>query len=138
MSRKTIIKIGNISNISGNVNVAGSDVTTHQIATGLSAEELKQIFDKLYVKIETLPELPIADKEDVKFEVKKIQSAVTEAAQKNEPVDEGFLARRFRNIARMAPDVANVVLKTLVNPALGIAEVVKKISEKANEDAGKE
>jgi len=71
----------------------------------------------------------------LKAEVKEIQSTVTEAAQKNEKVDEGFLSRRFRNIARMAPDVLDVVVATLGNPLAGLGVAVKKIAEKAKTDA---
>jgi len=108
-SNPTNVRVGDISDISGNVNVAGGNITTHHTTTGLSAAEIKELFDGLYAKIETRPETPTADKEDLKAEVKEIQSAVSEAAQKNEKVDEGFLSRRFRNIARMAPGVLDVV-----------------------------
>src|SRR6266516_1132206 len=91
--------IGDISNISGNVNVAGGNITTHHITTGLNAADIKQLFDGLYSSIDTNPKVSPADKEDLKAEVKEIQSVVTEAALKNEKVDEGFLVRRFRNIA---------------------------------------
>jgi hypothetical protein len=49
-------------------------------------------------------------------------------------MDEGFLARRFRNIARMAPDVLDVVVATLGNPLAGLGVAVKKIAEKAKEE----
>jgi hypothetical protein len=131
--KQTSVRTGNISDISGNVNVAGGDITTHH-TTGLSAGEIKQLFDELYTRIETRPETPAADKEDLKAEVKEIQATVTEAAQKNEKVDEGFLSRRFRNIARMAPDVLDVVVATLGNPLAGLGVAVKKIAEKAKEE----
>jgi len=41
---------------------------------------------------------------------KEIQSTVTDAAQKNEKVDQSFLSRRFRNIPRMALDVLDIVV----------------------------
>jgi hypothetical protein len=66
--------------------------------------------------------------------VKEIQSTVTEAAQKNEKIDESFLSRRFRNIARMAPDLLDVVVATLGNPLAGLGVAVKKIAEKAKEE----
>ncbi|HEX9388425.1 MAG TPA: hypothetical protein VF918_19020 [Anaerolineales bacterium] len=132
--KQTSVRTGNISDISGNVNVAGGNITTHHTVTGLSALEIKQLFDDLYAKIETRPETPAADKEDLKAEVKEIQSTVTEAAQKNEKMDEGFLSRRFRNIARMAPDVLDVVVATLGNPLAGLGVAVKKIAEKAKEE----
>jgi hypothetical protein len=110
--KRSTVRTGNISDISGNVNVAGGNITTHQTTTGLSAAEIKQLFDQLYTRIESRANTPTANKEDLKAEVQEIQSTVTEAAQKNEKVDEGFLSRRFRNIARMAPDVLNVIVAT--------------------------
>ena len=132
--KQTNVRVGNVSDISGNVNVAGGNITTHHTTTGLSAAEIKQLFDGLYTAIESRADTPSADKEDLKAEVKEIQSTVTEAAQKNEKVDEGFLSRRFRNIARMAPDVLDVVVATLGNPLGGLGVAVKKIAEKAKEE----
>jgi hypothetical protein len=60
--------------------------------------------------------------------VKEIQSTVTQAVQKNEKVDEGFLSRRFRNIAPMAPDVLDVVFATLGNPLAGLDVAARKIA----------
>jgi hypothetical protein len=132
--KQTSVRVGDISDISGNVNVAGGNITTHHTTTGLSATEIKQLFDGLYTTIETRANTPTADKEDLKAEIKEIQSTVTVAAQKNEKVDEGFLSRRFRNIARMAPDVLDVVVATLGNPLAGLGVAAKKIAEKAKEE----
>jgi hypothetical protein len=128
------VSIGDISDISGNVNVAGGNISTHQTTTGLSAADIKQLFDGLYQNIDSRAELPKANKEDIKAEVQEIQSTVTQAAQKNEKIDEGFLSRRFRNIARMAPDVLDVVVATLGNPLAGLGVAAKKIAEKAKEE----
>src|SRR5215217_1326888 len=132
-NKQTSVRVGNISNISGNVNVAGGDITTHHTVTGLSAAEIKQLFDGLYTVIESNKKVSPTKKEDLKAEVKEIQSTVTQAAQKNEKIDEGLLSRRFRNIARMAPDVLALVVAMLANPPAG-ARVVKKIAEKAKEE----
>jgi hypothetical protein len=128
------VSIGDISDISGNVNVAGGNITTHQTTTGLSAADIKQLFDGLYRDIDARGELPKSDKEDIKAEVQEIQSTVTQAAQKNEKIDEGFLSRRFRNIARMAPDLLDVVVATLANPLAGLGVAAKKIAQKAKEE----
>ena len=133
-SSRTSIEVGNSSGTSGNLNIAGGNITMHHTTTGLSAAEIKQLFDGLYAKIETRPETPTANKEDLKAEVKEIQATVTEAVQKNEKVDEGFLSRRFRNIARMAPDVLDVIVATLGNPLAGLGVAVKKIAQKAKEE----
>lgn len=76
-------------------------------------QQIKQVFDGLYARIEARAETSPADKEDIKAEVREIQSTVIEAAQKHETVDEGFLSRHFRKIARMAPAALNVVVATL-------------------------
>src|SRR5688572_4119050 len=117
-SKETRVSVDNISDISGNVNIAGGNISTHHTTTGLSAAEIKQLFNGLYAKIDTRPETPTADKEDLKAELKEIQSAVTEAVRKNEKIPEGVLSRRFRNIARMAPDVLDVTVAAIGNPAL--------------------
>lgn len=130
-AKQTNVKVGNISDISGNINIAGGNITTHQTTTGLSVSEIQQLFDGLYTAIKTRSSTPPATKEDLDAEVKEIQSAVTQAAQKNEKVDESFLSRRFRNIARMAPDVLDVIVATLANPLAGLGVAVKKIAEKA-------
>jgi len=129
------INVGNISSVSGGVNIAGGNITTNKTITGLSAAEIKQLFDQLYSAIEANAKVSPANKEDLKAEVKEIQFTVTEAAQKNEKVDEGYLARHFRNIARMAPDVLEVVVTTLANPLAGLGVAVKKIADKAKEEA---
>lgn len=129
--------ISGFRNISGKVIVAGRDISgdiTIEEKTGLSSAEIKQLFDQLYTSIESRAKTSTTDKEDLKAEVKDIQSTVTEAVQKNEKVDEGFLSRRFRNIARVAPDVLDVVVATLGNPLAGLGVAVRKIAEKAKEE----
>jgi len=128
------IKVGNISSASGEVNIAGDGITINKTTTGLSAAEIAQLFNQLYSAIEANAKTSPADKEDLKAEVKEIQSTVSQAAQKNEKIDEGFLARHFRNIARMAPDILEVVVATLANPLAGFGVAVKKIAEKAKEE----
>ena len=132
--KQTSVRVGNISDISGNVNIAGENITTHHTVTGLSASDIKQLFDGLYAEIDRRANTSTPVKEDIKAEVKEIQSTVAEAAQKNEKIDEGFLSRRFRNIARMAPDVLDVVVATLGNPLAGLGVAAKKIAEKAKEE----
>ena len=130
------IKVGNITGISGEVNIAGEDITTNKTVNGLSAADIKLLFDQLYNNIDARANVSSADTEDLKAELKEIQATVTEASKKNEKVDESFLSRRFRNIARIAPDVLDVVVATLGNPLAGLGVSVKKIAEKAKEETG--
>ncbi len=66
--------------------------------------------------------------------MKEIQATVTQAAQNNEKVEERFFSRRFRNIARIAPDILDVVMATFWNPLAGLGVAVKKIAETAKEE----
>jgi hypothetical protein len=125
------IRVGDISNISGKVNIAGGDITTNETTTGPSAAEIKRLFGELYTAIESRSNTSPAVKEDLSAEVKEIQSAVEQAAQKEEKMDESFLSRRFRNIARMAPDILNVIVTTLANPLAGLGVAVSQIAERA-------
>ena len=128
------MKVGNISEISGNVSIAGRDIITHHTATGLSAADLAKLFGQLYAAIESHAKTSPAEKEDLKAEIKDIQSTITEAAQKSDLVDEGFVSRRFRNIARMAPDILEMVVATLGGPLAGLGVMARKIAEKAKEE----
>lgn len=132
---ETNVRVGNISRVSGKVNIAGGNVTTHETKPGLSGAEIEALFDKLYSAIEAKTASSPANKEDLKAEVEEIQTAVTDAVKKNEQVDEGFLARRFRNIARMTPDVLDVIVATLASPLAGLGVAFGKIAKKAKEDA---
>lgn len=132
---KNSVRVGNIAGVSGTVNIAGGNISTHQ-TTGLSAVEIKQLFDQLYTAIDASPQASPADKTDLKAEVKDIQTTVTDAVENKQPVDESFLARRFRNIARMAPDVLDVVVASLASPLAGLGVAAKKIAERAKADTG--
>jgi hypothetical protein len=58
-----------MSDISGNVNFRAGNITMHHITTGLSAAELKQLFDGLYSEIDKRANTSVADKEAIKAEV---------------------------------------------------------------------
>ena len=134
-NNRTNVKVGNFSNFRGKLSIAGRDIVTHKTRTTFNAAEVRQLFEQLQKDIEANVETSPANRKDLKAELKEIQATVTEAAKKNEKVDESFLSRRFRNIVRMAPDVLDVVVATLANPALGLGEVAKKLAAKAKEEA---
>ena len=130
----TSIKTGDFKDVSGTVSIVGRDIITHQSSSGISAAELRKLFDQLYTEIDAHPKASTADKEDIKEDVKEIQATVTEAANTNKEVDESFLSRRFRSIARVAPDILDVVVATIANPLAGLGVAAKKIAEKAKEE----
>ncbi len=51
-------------------------------------------------------------------------------------LEESFPLRRLTAITRMAQDVLDVVVATLVNPLGGLGMAVAKIAQKAKEEVG--
>jgi beta-phosphoglucomutase-like phosphatase (HAD superfamily) len=103
----------------GNNNVVVNSSTNHA-----------PLFEELYRELDIRKDLPADKKEDIKAELQEIQSALDESNP-----DETFIARRFRNIKRMAPEIVEVAFETLKNPIGGVAEVVKRIAKKMAEEA---
>lgn len=112
--------------IQGSNIVIGSNNTVTNTSTNISP-----LFDEIYQKLDIQKDLSPDVKRDVKEELGEIKSAL----ESSEP-DESFLTRRFRNLKRMAPDIAEVALETLKNPVSGVVEVIKKVSKRMAEDAG--
>ncbi|MBI2331241.1 MAG: hypothetical protein HYU84_03600 [Chloroflexi bacterium] len=95
-----------------------------------SSVNIAPLFDEIYKKLDVKKDLKPQEKEDVYADLKELQKEL----EKPEP-NETFLARRFRNIKRMAPDIADIALETLKNPISGVVEVIKKVTKKMGEDA---
>jgi hypothetical protein len=120
----------NVASGAGSV-LVGGDMQGGNIVTGdhnqISQDAaVAELFAQLLQKIDERPNTPPQDKEDLKANVAEIRAEV----KKGEQADESFLARRIRNIERIAPDIADVVLSTLASPAAGLAMVAKKIAER--------
>lgn len=115
--------------------IIGGDVKSSTIVSGdhnvvnNQTIQLTPYFEIIQQAVEKNDQLTPADKQDVKAELKEIQAALEEPKP-----DEGFLARRFRNIKRMAPEIVEVAFETLKNPLGGVAEVIKRVAKKMAED----
>ena len=110
---------GNVSGstiITGDGNIVGSDLR-------------QQVFAPVYRAIEQ-SNRSAQEKADLRAEVEEIEAAIQQPQ-----VDEGWLGRRLRNLQRMAPDIAGVLLAGLSGPQAVVAEVVKKIAARVKESA---
>lgn len=96
---------------------------------------MKQVFTQILDRLDTLQSHSQDDIADAKETVQEIQEKVL---AEGEQVEETWLAKRFRNIARMGTDILDVVTAALVNPAAGAAMTVKKIAEKTRMSSGLE
>jgi translation elongation factor EF-4 len=121
-----------IGDISGSKGVAIGRGASVNISEGIDAAALAALFGQINQRLDTLPAANKQDVADAKLAVEQIK----QEAAKGDKVDESALERQFRNIARMGPDILEVVTAMLVNPAAGVGLVVSKIAKKAREDAG--
>lgn len=118
----SIVIGGNVER--SNIVMGDNNIVTHQ------STRLAPLFKVIIEAVASQPNLAPAEKQDIKAELQEVQTALEES----EP-DETYLARRFRNIKRMAPEIVEVAFETLKNPIGGVAEVVKRIAKKMAEEA---
>ena len=111
-------------------NVQGSTFVTG--SHNVIGSQVAQSFAPLYTAIENHPSLPAQDKADVKTDAQEIE----EELKKGDQADETFLERRLRSIKRTAPDILEVILATLANPAAGFGVIAAKVVAKMKASAG--
>ena len=117
--------------IGGNVDRSNIVSGNHNVVSNQSIN-IAPLFETIYRFVEKHPKLQAGKKQDARDELKGIQSALEESKP-----DENFIARRFRNLRRMAPEIVEVAFETLKNPLSGVAEVIKRVSKKMAEDANR-
>ncbi len=130
------IDTGGGAYIAGGVDTGGGDFAgrDQHKTIGLSATEVVQLFEKLYAAVDARPNTSPTVKEDLKTKLKEVQAEVAKAGK----ADEAFLARRLRNIGRMAPDILEVMIATFANRAAGLGLIAKKVADKMKEAVGKD
>lgn len=121
-----------VGNIVASTNVAIGQNIDISITQGVDSEALRSLFAAVQERLDQLEDIDEESLEDAKAVVAEIE----EEAAKGDEADEGILARKFRMIARIGPDIFDVVTATLASPMAGITMVVKKVADKAREDAG--
>ena len=111
-----------VGNITGSKGIAiGRQAQATVTETGIGGNDLAQLFAAAYRQVDARPEHPDVDKVEIKQTVAKIQEEVAKGEQAN-PTK---LQRWLKTLADVAPDVLDVTLTSLTNPALGVAKAVR-------------
>lgn len=108
----------------GVVDTAGRDVN---ITVGATPEQIRALFEPILRQVQARPEDPNVGREEIARQVEQIR----DEAAKGEQANPSKVERWLRFLAEMAPDIWDVVVKTLSNPAAGIAEVIRKVATRA-------
>jgi hypothetical protein len=139
MANKRSPKSSGGVNIKGNVNTSGGDIAVNiekgDVHQNIDSTilQIDELFDHVYKNIDTNTGIPLKDKEAIKVSVDEIKQESIKGADRNE----GFIETRLQNIGKMAPDILEIVLKTIANPMIGLATLAQKIQEKATENPDK-
>lgn len=115
----------------GSVVFEGGVSNSHIFAIGNSRLDTAYKFASIFPQIEERPNLSTVDKSDLKSELKIFEDEDKKGPESNE----GFLAQRLRSIKRIAPDILEVAIATITNPAAGFGTIAKKVAEKMKTEA---
>jgi hypothetical protein len=100
-----------------------------QAAADPGVAELRQLFEEVNRR---LAALEAADRDLVAPAVEQAAQAAAEIQAGDESeARQRFLETRLKHIVAMAPDIGQVIVATLANPAVGVALVLQKIAQKA-------
>lgn len=111
----------------GAVVTAGRDAQVTPLAT---SEQIRALFEPILQQIRARPDDPNVDKDEIVQHVEKIR----DEAAKGEQANPSKIERWLRFLLGMAPDIWDVVVKTLANPLHGLAEVARKVAARAREE----
>jgi hypothetical protein len=125
------IKVGDISGSTGVAIGRGASAEV-EIGAGVDIDEITKKFEEILQTIESRPEDPDVDKDELTETVQKIQAEAT----KGEVANPNKVERWLRNLVQMGPDIFEVVFATLTSPAAGIAAVIRSVAEKVKAEAG--
>jgi len=121
-----------VGDISGSTGIAIGRGARATVSQGLGGDEIARLFEAVYRRIEARPEDPNVDKEELTDTVQKIQQEVA----KGEGANPNKVERWLRTLASMASDIFDVTVACLTSPVAGIATVIRKVAEKAEEETG--
>ncbi len=131
--KKSGVSAGDNSIVIGG-NVTGSNIVmgnNNKVSNSTTTVKISVMFDQINQTLSANQNIQPEDKKEVQADLKEMQAEL----EKDEP-DETFLARRYRNLKKMAPDIAAVALETLKNPLGGVAELITRVAKKVSEEAG--
>jgi ABC-type Fe3+-citrate transport system substrate-binding protein len=130
---------GNVNIAQGNIHLEETHIHSNNIAvdkhsevtTTLDAEQIEYLFKDIRSKLDQQKTQGI----DGQQTTDKILQEIENEVKKGDSVNQSRVESNFEKLAKMGPDILEVVTASLVNPAAGISVVVKKIAEKARLNA---
>ena len=121
-----------------------SDSSKHEINNKVSSAsssneqeaDINEVFKKIIDEIQEKNDLSFQIKEEVIAELKDIRSEFIRSKTAHEEVNESYLQRRFRHIARLAPDIVEMIFEILTAKERGALKSIRTLAEIRNSLAG--
>jgi Skp family chaperone for outer membrane proteins len=114
-------------NVIGMINANGSArVNVDQKVIHQATPEMEKLFKRIHKEIKVRPDDPKVDKDKLESQVKKIEAETAKGAS----ADKAKLERWMKTLAKMAPDILEVMAASLAGPVAGFTVVFKKIVER--------
>lgn len=134
--RQSVIDTGGGAYIGGNVSVGGGTfIGRDQINTshrsGLDADEVAKLFVAVRQQVDRSSQVDEFMRPLVTEQVQQIETIVM--ADMPEAKKQAQLEPFAMRLAKMAPDILEVVLTTLANPIIGLTTVAQKIRQRAQQ-----
>lgn len=119
-------------NIKGNVTIKNSKVAGRDNVEKKTTN-VNISFAPVYHALKENTTIPPESKKAVEESIKEVEQEV----RKGDKAKGSFIEERLKNIQKMAPDIAEVLIATLLNPAAGISLAVKKVLSKVQAEKAK-
>ena len=114
-------------NITGNVEIKNSKVAARDIVEK-NIVNIDVSFTSVYRALKESTTISPDAKKDLEADIRQIEKEI----KKGDEAKPSFIKQRLENIQKMAPDIAEIVIATLQNPAAGVGLAVKKVINKFN------
>ena len=115
----------------GGINITGNVTIKNSKVAGRDNVERKVVnvnvsFAPVYHALKENATIAPETKKTIEESVKQVEQEV----KKGDKARPSFVQERLQNILKMAPDIGEVVMATLLNPAAGISLAIKKVVNK--------
>lgn len=122
------ISVGDISGSSG---IAIGRGATTSVTSGAAPADLAAAFALIYQKIQSRPDDPGVERDEIAQNVRLIEKESTKAAA----ADEHKLERWVKHLMEIAPDIVEVLAAAFAGPASAAGTILKKVIERARAQA---
>ena len=116
----------------GGIVITGGQISQAVLSVGDYNQIQSQKFKEIIERVDKRENTSEQTKEEIRQEIVAVKAAIKDG---DDDASQSFLEKRLRNIKSMAPDIAAVFLASLISPASGFSEVVRRVAQRVKDSA---